>query len=181
MWAFQLFHFSGSRVQFSRQVGMGGIYRYLGDIRHITERGRPHLQSLTVTSLKSSGSWGLSPIFLEFPIFFVLTMFPLAYPIVLEFPIILVFPFSLYFSPSSNFLFSRKFFCCCWYDYEKTPISSLTTTDSCYARIEIKFSITNKTLELRIVKVQFSYDRPGVWWIIWCSLFCLLVLHSLLE
>ena len=72
MWAFQLFHFSGSRVQFSRQVGLGGIYRYLGDIWDITERGRPHLQSLTVTSLKSSGSWGL---YLPFSLNFLFSLY----------------------------------------------------------------------------------------------------------
>ena len=117
MWAFQLFHFSGSRVQFSRQVGVGGIYRYLGDIRDITERGRPHLQSLTVTSLKSSGSWGLYlPFSLNFPFSLYFPCSSLHLPLAFNFPLSLFFPFSLYLSPSSDFLlFSILCFCWCWY------------------------------------------------------------------
>ena len=34
---FELKYFSEGRVQLGRQVGVGGIYRYLGDIRDITE------------------------------------------------------------------------------------------------------------------------------------------------
>ena len=117
LWAFQLYHFSGSRVQFSRQVGVGGIYRYLGDIRDITERGRPHLQSLTVTSLKSSGSWGLYlPFSLNFPFSLYFPCSSLHLPLAFNFPLSLCFPFSLYLSPSSDFLlFSILCFCWCWY------------------------------------------------------------------
>ena len=146
MWAFQLFHFTGSGVQFSRQVGVGGIYRYLWDIRDITERGRPHLQSLTVTSLKSSGSWGLYlPFSLNFPFSLYFQCSSLHFPLSLNFLLSLCFHFFV----SLTFLGFPIF---------KTTLLLLMQHWQLLCENWNQIFDYKETLELRIVKVQFCFD-----------------------